>query len=57
MPVPPRVGEDGWAMLGVRFILRLVVDFVSSLGARVSWDVADMVDSDAAPSSLGPSPL
>ena len=47
----------GWAMLGVRFILRLVVDFVSSLGARVSWDVADMVDSDAAPSSLGPSPL
>lgn len=33
-------------MLAVRFILWLVVDFVSNFGARVSRDVADTVDSD-----------
>lgn len=57
MPVPPRIGEDGQAMLGVRFILRLVLDFESNLGAGVSQDVADTVDSDATPGSSGPSPL
>lgn len=57
MPVPPRVGEDGRVMLAVRFILWLVVDFVSNFGARVSRDVADTVDSDAVPGSSGPSPL
>lgn len=44
-------------MLGVRFILRLVLDFESNLGAGVSQDVADTVDSDATPGSSGPSPL
>ena len=44
-------------MLGVSFILRLVLDFESNLGAGVSQDVADTVDSDAAPGSSGPSPF
>ena len=44
-------------MLGVRFILRLVLDFESNLGAGVGQGVADMVDSDAAPGSSGPSPF